>query len=69
MQASISSQVTGAETNGAALARSVYGVAVVLRAAFWLWSMNTRPGRSRRAMVAMASPGSAAAASAARLLA
>lgn len=58
-QASISSQVTGAETAGLPFARSVYGAAVVFAAAFWLKSTNTFPGRRARVIRYTARSGSA----------
>ncbi len=58
-----SSHVTGVETAGTARARTVYGVAVVLRAAFWLQSTNTLPGLRLRVIRCTTSRGSARSAS------
>ncbi len=66
---SISSQVTGAETVGSTRARMVYGVAVVLRAAFWLQSTKTFPGRRLLVIRCSASRGMAFSASTASALA
>ena len=54
---------TGVETAGTDRARTVYGAAVVLRAAFWLQSTNTFPGRRLRVIRCTTSFGSARSAS------